>query len=190
MMTPEQRKGLDYPNVSRKVFGVRSDMEWHPYLSWENTINTEYKYDRKTIMLETFCGSGQSKWDDLMAVKTIEICREAWGSCNFIFASHKNVSQFKDFEGFVSLGNYTPRQSSLFINNCDLFIGVSSGISVVTSAWGLKPVPKIQYCGSYTCSTVALSLGEISLITSDDKPLEQSKQEYYTKLKEVISRIK
>lgn len=192
MMSPEKRHGIDYPNCSRKVFGIGMDREWHPVLSWskDEEIPFPANWSRKTIMIETFCGSGQSKWDDLMTVKTMEICREAWGSCHFYFPSHKNTEQFKDFEGYISLAKYTPREVATFINRCDLFVGISSGISVVTSAWGLKPVPKIQYCGSYTCSTVALSTGEISLITSDDKPLEQSKNEYYTKLKEVISRIK
>lgn len=124
-----------------------------------------------------------------MTVKTIEMCRESWGSCNFLFASHKNTEQFKDFEGYYCLGGLTPRQAAYCIYKCDLFVGVSSGMSVCTSAWDLKPVPKLQYCGSYTCSTVALSTGEISLITSDDKPLEQSKKEFFVKLKEVISRI-
>lgn len=194
MLTPEQRHGIDYPNCSRKVFGVEADKPWHPVLSWsEDELNLSTLPiipTRKTIMLETFFGSGQSKFEDLMTVKTIEMCREAWGSCNFIFASHKNTEQFKDFEGYRTLDKLTPREAALYINHCDLFVGVSSGMSVVTSAWGLKPVPKVQYCGSYTCSTVALSTGEINLITSDDKPLEQSKQEFYTKLKEVISRIK
>lgn len=197
MMTPEQRHGLDYPNCSRKVFGVDANKEWHPVLSWDiinedsPIIHELLKDDsKKIIMIETFCGSGQSKWDDLMTVKTIEMCREAWGSCKFLFCSHKNTEQFKDFEGYISLKDYTPRQVGLLINRCDLFVGISSGISVVTSAWNVKPVPKIQYCGSQTCSTVALSIGEISLITSDDKPLEQSKKEFFIKLREVISRIK
>lgn len=192
MMTPQQRHGIDYPNCSRKVFGVAADKEWHPYLSWssEEENHPVIGNGKKNVMLETFCGSGQSKWDDLMTVKTIEMCRMKWGSCNFIFASHKNTEQFRHFEGFFSLENLTPRQAALVINACDLFVGISSGMSVVTSAWGLKPVPKIQYCGSYTCSTVALSTGEINLITSDDKPLEQSKNEFYEKLNELISRIK
>lgn len=193
MMTPEQRHGIDYPNCSRKVFGVDPSKEWHPYLSWgtKEILASGMQYrSRKTVMIETYFGSGQSKFDDLMTVKTIELCRQAWGSCNFLFASHKNTEQFKDFEGYFSLSHLTPRQAALLIDHCDLFVGVSSGMSVVTSAWGLKPVPKIQYCGSYTCSTVALSLGEISLITSDDKIIEQSKKEFYNKLQEVISRIK
>lgn len=200
MMTPEQRNGIDYPNVSRKVFGIGSDREWHPVLSWSEVeemlsyltapLQPLFEKGKKVIILETFFGSGQSKWDDLMTVKTIEACREAWGNCNFVFTSHKNTEQFKDFEGYHSLGKYTPRQAALIVNYADLFVGVSSGMSVVTSAWGLKPVPKIQYCGSYTCSTVALATGEINLITSDDKPLEQSKKEFFIKLKELISRIK
>lgn len=199
MMTPAQRHGIDYPNCSRKVFGIDPSKEWHPYLSWsdnEKKLFDSYKFTdlttgkkAKVIMLETFFGSGQSKWDDLMTVKTIEMCREAWGKCIFIFVSHKNTEQFKDFEGYISLSKANPRQVALAIDKCDLFVGVSSGMSVVTSAWGLKPVPKVQYCGSFTCSTVALSTGEINLITSDDKPLEQSKKEFFVKLKEVISRI-
>lgn len=200
MRTPEQRHGLDYPNVSRSVFGVSKDKEWHPVLSWsdnEKKLFDPYVFTdlttgkkAKVIMLETYFGSGQSQWNDLMTVKTIEMCREAWGKCIFIFCSHKNTEQFKDFEGYISLSKATPRQVALAIDKCDLFIGVSSGMSVVTSAWGLRATPKMQFCGSYTCSTVALSTGEINLITSDDKPLEQSRNEYYAKLKEVISRIK
>ena|SRR3990167_114993 len=198
MMSMENRRGIDYPNVSRKIFGVSSDKEWHPYLSWsfdeqraaEILLQIRKTDDRHIIMLETFCGSGQSRWDDLMTVKTIEMCREKWGASYFLFASHKNTEQFKDFEGYISCAHLTPRQTALLINYCDLFVGISSGISVVTSAWGLKPVPKIQYCGSFTCSTVTLSACEINLITSDDKDLDASKSEFYDKLKEVISRIK
>jgi len=197
-MSMENRRGIDYPNVSRKIFGVSSDKEWHPYLSWsfdeqraaEILLQIRKTDDRHIIMLETFCGSGQSRWDDLMTVKTIEMCREKWGASYFLFASHKNTEQFKDFEGYISCAHLTPRQTALLINYCDLFVGISSGISVVTSAWGLKPVPKIQYCGSFTCSTVTLSACEINLITSDDKDLDASKSEFYDKLKEVISRIK
>lgn len=189
-------KRIDYPSCSKMVFGISDEKQWHPLLSWSDeersmVSNTMLKItQRKNVILETYFGSGQSIFDDLFTIRSIELCREKWGACNFLFASHKNTERFRDFEGYISLADFTPRVASLFINYADLFIGVSSGMSVVTSAYGLKPVPKIQYCGSYTCSTVALSLGEISLITSDDKPLEQSKQEYYTKLKEVISRIK
>ena len=128
--------------------------------------------------------------DNEMIIKTMKICREKWKTCNFIFGSHKNTEQFKEYDGYLSCAHFTPRQVALLINYCDLFIGVSSGISVVTSAWNLRPTPKIQYCGSYTCSTVAISIGEINLIISDDKDLEASKREFYIKLKELISRIK
>ena len=193
MMTPVQRDGIDYPNVSRKVFGIAADKPWHPVLNFsefEIDIMKEAPFaNRKTIMLETFCGSGQSIWDDLFTVRTIEICREKWGSCNFLFASHKDTGQFKDFEGYYSLADFTPRQAALFIEQCDLFIGVSSGISVVTSYLGSKPVPKIQCCGSYTCSTVALSTGEINLISSDGHAKPFVLNQFELKLTEVINRI-
>jgi len=46
----------------------------------------------------------------------------------------------------------------------DIFIGVSSGVSVATSAWGLKPTPKIQYCNSFQCSTSAMANRVFELI--------------------------
>jgi hypothetical protein len=197
MMTPEQRNGIDYPNISRKVFGIAPDRQWHPLLSWsdeEKDIVMECNLPlRKTIMIENTCGSHQSIWDDTLTLRTMEICREKWNRCNFLFASHKGHEQFNGQDGYYSLSDYMPRQLALFINHCDLFVGISSGISVVTSAWGLKPVPKLQYCGSHTCSTVSLAIGEISLITSDDLP--PKKKEYAgqlkieSKLKEIISRI-
>lgn len=197
MMTPEQRHGIDYPNVSRKVFGVAPDRLWHPLLSWsgeEKEMIAECELPlRKTIMIENTCGSHQSIWDDTLTLRTMEICREKWNRCNFLFASHKGHEQFSGQDGYYSLSAYTPRHLALFINYCDLFVGISSGISVVTSAWGLKTVPKLQYCGSHTCSTVSLATGEISLITSDDLPVK--KKEYAgqlkieSKLKEIISRI-
>ena len=195
MMTPQQRHGLDYPNVSRKVFGIAPDRPWHPMLSWSeeekahvDRIAIRFPL-RRNVMIESFFGSGQSIWDDMFTVRTMEICRDKWGSCNFFFASHKNTEQFKDFEGYYSLSKFTPRQASLMINHCDLFVGVSSGMSVVTSAWGLRPTPKVQVCGSHTCSTVSLSLGECNLITGDGYSKEDVLRQYEHKLREVISRI-
>lgn len=195
MVTPDKRHGLDYPNVSRKIFGVDPSWAWHPVLSWseEEKAHVERKATamplQRNVMIESFYGSGQSRWDDMFTVRTMEICREKWGHCNFLFASHKNTEQFKDFGGYHSLAKFTPRQAALWINHCDLFVGVSSGMSVVTSAWGLRATPKIQVCGSHTCSTVSLSLGEISLITGDGYSTEDVLRQYEHKLREVISRI-
>lgn len=189
-------KRVDYPNCSKKVFGVSDDKEWHPLLNWSIAEQMEcedlftMRLDPcKNILLETFYGSGQSVWDDLFTIRTIELCREKWGHCNFIFTSHKNTEQFKDFGGYYSLANLTPRVAALYINYADLFVGVSSGMSVVTSAWSLKKVPKMQCCGSFKCSTVPLSTGEINLITSDGKLKEIVLKEYTIKLKEVLSRL-
>ncbi len=193
MHTPEQRDGIDYPNISRKVFGIDKDKPWHPVLSFSEDeklmVSESLLPLRKTIMIETYCGSKQSVWDDLFTIRTIELCREKWGSCNFLFCSHKNTEGFKDFEGYHSLADFTPRQAALFIEHCDLFVGISSGLSVVTSYLGSKPVPKIQCCGSYTCSTVALSTGEINLITSDGHQKPFVLNQFELKLKEVIERI-
>lgn len=212
MLSPEKRHGIDYPNVSRTVFGVPMDWEWHPLLSfseqekrnaenfiqkinWETmteqekektkTIIKEYpvKMYRKTIMLETFCGSSQSLWDDAMTIETMKICRSKWGACNFLFASHKNHSQFSNEEGYFSCADLSVRQTALLIEYCDLFIGIGSGISMATSYWGSKPVPKLQYCGSQICSAGVLATGEITLIASDGRPKEQSQKEFYEKLK-------
>src|SRR3990167_9017152 len=90
-MTPAQRHGLDYPNVSRKVFGISPEREWHPLLSWSREEGMATKLfeknfsGRKNIMLETYFGSGQSLWNDEMTSLTIKICREKWGECNFLF---------------------------------------------------------------------------------------------------------
>lgn len=195
MLTAKQRQGIDYADCARKVFGIEKEREWHPFLSWFNgeEFTVRFKSNRfktgKTIMIETFFGSGQSKWDDAMTVETMRICREQIGYCNFIFASHKNTEQFKNEQGYFSLADFTPRVAALFINACDLFIGVSSGMSVVTSAWGLKPVPKIQFCGSKTCSTVALATGEIELITYDGLDLETQKEKFYTALKQMLNKL-
>lgn len=202
MMTPEQRHGYDYPNVSRKVFGIDKDKPWHPLLSHslEEVAMIENFYRgmnrlRRTVMLETFCGSGQSIWDDAYTRSAIDIIRSIWGPCNFVFASHKNHDQFSGEDGYYSCSVFTPRQTALMINHCDLFLGISSGISVVTSAIGLKPVPKIQCCGSFTCSTVTLATGDISLLTSDDLPNVANKSfagrmKFESKLKEVLIKNK
>ena len=63
MVAPEKRVGLDYPNVSRKVFGIDEKAEWHPVLSWSNKELEKSIFGRlinKIILLETFCGSSQS----------------------------------------------------------------------------------------------------------------------------------
>lgn len=195
MLPSEKRHGIDYPNVSRKVFGIGPDREWHPYLYFsdeERQTAREFmsKLPKgKKIILETYCGSGQSIWDDEITNLTMTTCRLRHGPCNFIFTSHKNHDQFKGEEGYVSASHFTARQCALLNDHADLFIGISSGISVVTSCWGSKPTPKLQFCGSHICSTVTLANGPITLVTSDDKLRHTAISEYENKLKQILNTI-
>src|SRR5271156_6325814 len=36
MISGEQRANIDYPNISRKIFGADPAWEWHPYLGFSN----------------------------------------------------------------------------------------------------------------------------------------------------------
>ncbi len=181
----------DYPTISRKVFGVDPSLPWHPCLSFsqkeiEDTAYFMLPISGKTVMIETFCGSSQSIWNDETTIFTLDTIRKHWGSCNFLFASHKNHEQFKDQKGYISCAQFTARQTALLINYCDLFIGISSGISVVTSYLGSKPVPKLQFCGSHICSTVTLATGPITLITHDNKSAQQANSEYQQALIKIL----
>lgn len=188
------RNGIDYPNISKRIFGIDSSWEWHPMLYFSDEeremvkdfcLKLPYK---KTIMLETDCRSNQSTWDSSMTAETMKICREKFGDCNFIFASaEKDISKFLDNHGAVSCSHFTVRQTALVNNYSDLFIGLSSGISVATSCWGNKPTPKIQYTSNFTCSTVSLANGPIELIEIHATP--KPKEKYYSALKKVLNTI-
>ena len=203
MVAPDKHNGIEYPNISKMVFGVPNDWEWHPFLSWCNGEKEMIKEfisklppNRKNVMLETFCGSGQSSfWNEDTTRKVMQLCRQKLGACNFIFVSHKHKggpdncgisnSLFFDDEGCVSCEQFTVRQAALINEFCDLMICMSSGLSVSTSAWGLKPVPKLQYCGSQKCSTVALANGRIELVTTDGKDKKSADAEFEKKLMEM-----
>lgn len=179
--TTEQRAGIDYPSFSRRVFGVDPGTPWRPYIGW-SAEEKERMRDfcsalpfKKTVMLETTFGSGVSPWDDQLTEQCMTRARNRFGQCNFIFASNIFNEKFSD-KGVVSLKDFTVRQAALAIDYCDLFIGISSGLSVVTSAWGLKPVPKMQYCGSFISSTVTHACGPIHLIVTD--PLHSNPPEH------------
>lgn len=196
------RAGKPYPNVSKGIFGVPTDWEWHPKLYFlteeeqmvkDFCLNLPYK---KTIMLETGSRSFQSAWNDNMTQNTISLCRKYFGQCNFIFASKqdnvenyqdKDYSNFFDQPGMVSCSHFTIRQAALVNNYSDLFIGISSGLSVATSCWGNKPTPKLQYCNSHICSTVALANGPIELIEIHGNP--NPEQTYYNRLEGMLQKF-
>jgi hypothetical protein len=183
-MTPEQRHGIEYSNISRVVFGVPLSMPWHPVLFWSEAEKqavkefcSQFKY-RKTILFETFGGSGQTWLNDAMIRRALQLCRDHTPDVNIVFVSHKYLNQaygsetfpqdILEQDGVYHAAHFTVRQCALLIEYADLMICVSSGISVTTSAWGLKPTPKLQYCGSEIGSTLAIANGPMYLVTTDD----------------------
>jgi hypothetical protein len=189
-----ERVGKHYPLISKGVFGADPSWEWHPQLYFSDEEREKVKDfclslpHPKTVMLETDYRSGQSSWDDAMTRATMLKCREKLGACNFIFSSEKDNSRFFDDKGVVSGKDFTVRQSALINNYSDLFIGVSSGISVSTSCWDNKPTPKLQYTNTYTCSTVGLANGPIDLVEIH-LPGNDHEKRYYSTLDKVLSRF-
>lgn len=209
MFEPSQRPPIEYPNISRQVFGVGDSWEWHPYLCFSQEEREQIAHFVKalmpyrTIMLETVCHSNQSAWNDNLTRKTMELCRYYFGHCNFLFAAEENVDRFNTSLGNDILGSILPlkkdltiRQTALLINHCSLFVGVSSGISVATSCWGSKPVPKLQYCGNRICSTAAMATGPIEVIECEkytsgpDWDHTAAEQVFETKLREILNQLK
>lgn len=170
MMEVDDRAGIEYPNVSKTIFGVPSELEWHPYLRFSDDDRDKIKifcdslpYTR-TIILETACGSNQSAWHDGLTERTMRVCREIIGDCNFIFASKIDSSKFFDRPGVVSAAGFTVRQCALLREHADIFVGISSSISCAMSCWDVKHIPILQYCGSKICSTLALGSGQFHVI--------------------------
>lgn len=201
------RPGVDYPNVSRKVFGADPSWEWHPYLCFideEREVVQEFCSKlphSKTIMLETDFHSGVSPWDDNLTRETMAICRQKLGKCNFIFACAPDNSRFFDDAGVVSCSQFTVRQTALVNNYSDLFIGVSSGVSQAVNCWGNKPTPKLQYCGSFIMSSFSIRNGPFELVVKDPKgqnppdherrfpPAADHRQEYKNRLASILDKL-
>lgn len=205
-MNSEQRHGLEYSLCSKKVFGVPDDWEWHPVLFWsdDEISNTKKLIERllvnpnlQIVIIETYCGSGQSIISDDTVKSIIKTCRDKLKFPVFIFVSHKYLNNQYEFPNWLKedsmvllVGEHvTVRQASVFNNYASLFICISSGISVSTSAWELEPTPKIQYCGSKICSTASIANGEFHLVESDFKTKEVADNEFIEKLKEVLQKI-
>lgn len=200
MLSKEKRHGINYPNVSKMIFGVDKSKEWHPLLSFsEKEKETAKDFiltipKGRIIIIETFAGSGQSQLNHEMVIKAMEICRSVWGACNFIFVSHKYLHNQYDFpEGFfndqvVSASHFTHRQCALLANYCDLFISVSSGITVASSCWDNKALPILQYCGSAVCGTKELANGHMEKVFSDNRPLIDSQHEFFDVLSQLLKK--
>lgn len=200
-MSPEKRHGLTYPEVSQRVFGCQGK-SWHPYLKF-STEERVKAWDfvngltGRRVFIETFAGSGQSSLDENMIVGIMDDCVRKWGECTFIFGSHKFLRGQEQFPDYLlaridttSCASFTPRQTALISTACDLFISVSSGLTVAASAWDLPKVPIIQYCGSEICGTRLLARGPFEMITADDKPLDASKEEFFVVLNNMLNQYK
>ena len=206
----ENREGLEYSLVSKQVFSVPNDYEWHPVLFWDeeerNAIKSfasTWKQNKKTILLETFAGSGQCVFYSAETTKEImRVCRDVFNDeVTFIFGSHKHVGGENNIgilnsdlfdrndRSCISAGYLSIRQTALINDYVDLIIGISSGVSVATSAFGLKPTPKIQWCGSRICSTKAIANGEFHLVEAEFKTKENATKEFFSKLEEVLLTI-
>lgn len=203
MLDVSKRHNIDYPNCSRKVFGIPDNYEWHPVINFSDEERQEandFMKDQmpgRKVIIESFAGSGQSLLDEAMIEKSMALCEERWVDCNFIFASHKFLRNNEKFPayffkqaGVYSCANFTVRQCALIAEQCDLMISVSSGITVASSAWGIKQPPTIQYTGSFICSTKSLANGHFELVTYDDKSIEQSKEVFYNTLEKLLIQYK
>jgi hypothetical protein len=208
-MAPEQRQGLEYSLCSKLVFGVPDYYEWHPVLYWtdgeklgielvKNRIGDALSDNKKIILIESYCGSGQSIISEELIKKSMDLCRMKWlkEGCFFVFVSHKYLNSHPEYPDWIENGYDTfttktlsVREVALFNEIADLMICISSGISVATSAWNLKPTVKIQYCGSKTCSTSAIANGDFHLVESDFKSKEVADKEFISKLETVLETI-
>jgi hypothetical protein len=195
-----RRHNVQYADVSKKVFGVPDHYEWHPVLKFSDVEIAEAESyiapirNHKRIFLETFGGSGQSRLSEEMILRAMDICRELWPGCVFIFGSHKFLRDNEIFPGYLSeqsdvlfIKEYTVRQTALIATRCDLMLSVSSGLTVAASCWDLGQPPTLQFCGSRICSTDSIHNGHFELVTADDKPFEFAEKQYYDKLTELLN---
>jgi hypothetical protein len=198
-----KRHNVEYSNCSKMVFGVPDNYEWHPCIDFdENDYTLVEKFTSKlpkcnNILIETFAGSGQSLLDEEMIIEAMMLCSVNVGRCNFIFASHKFLRSNETFPaylfdrpGIYSCKDVSVRQCALIAGGCDLILSVSSGITVAASCWYNKKVPILQFCGSEVCSTKAIALGRFELVTADERSLQSAKNEYYSKLTQLLIELK
>ena len=203
-MSVEKRNDTEYSLISKRVFGVNMEWEWHPVLMFSEQERIDAKefmdnmlYLNKTVCIETFAGSGQSAMTDWMVIDTMRMCREAFGQCNFVFVSHKFLNgsevfpdEIKNQQGVYFASHFTVRQCALVVGLSDLLISVSSGITVASSCWGNNPTPIVQFCGSLVCSTQSIALGKFELVTHGGVPLPLAIQDYNSRLLSLLNQIK
>jgi hypothetical protein len=197
MVSGEQRKGLDYPMISKRIFGVNST-EWRPFLcfsSEEREMVAEIARSlphKKTVMIEN-APTNYSSWGDASTRILMDRCRAAWGPTNFVFASggHRSgcdMTRFFDDVGCISISNLTARQASLFNEHCDLFAGLAGALTFATSCWGAKPTPKIILTGSEILGARGIANGKIEIVAGEVY-LNDSDREFDKRLTRLLSTL-
>lgn len=211
------RVDVPYTDVSKRVFRVPDNYEWHPtiivskeeeeemtrwfppYNAIRSKINPDELVRKPAIAIESFCGSGQSIMNEEMIKYCMRICRDIFGECYFIFVSHKYLNGNETFPDWLKkdedvyfASHFTVRQCAYIVNCCKLLISVSSGISVASSCWQYKEHanPIVQFCGSEICSTKGIATGRFELVTADYKAPITAAEEYYIKLIDLCNDIK
>lgn len=186
---------VNYANIPRMIYGADPSLEWHPYLGFSNDEREQAKDfcaalpHSKTVMLETQLKSaGDFRVDEDSIKNIMQLCRNKWGKCNFIFASKLDYSHLFDDPGVVSCSHFTVRQCALIHNHCDLFIGVCSGISVTSSCWGNKPVPRVEMGGSMVDYTL-IANGPVVSVICDNWSKEQMKIGFERGVQEALNKF-
>jgi len=186
---------VNYANISRIVYGADPSWEWHPCIGYApeeyeaaKEFRSKLPYD-KTIILETELRSaGMFRLAEDTIKSLMSICRAKFGKCNFIFASKIDHTPFVDGPEVVSCSDFTPRQTGLIHDHCDLAIGVCSGLTQIWSSWGRNPVPRLELCGSMIVSSV-IANGPVDSVICDNFNLAQMKAGLEQRLQEVLSKF-
>ena len=186
---------VNYSNIPRMVFGADPSLEWHPYLGFSDEEREKAKEfcsnlpHAKTIMLETQLRSaGNFNLSEEVIRGAMQLCRDKFGKCNFIFASMMDHTKYVDDPGVVSATEFTVRQTALVHNHCDLFIGVCSGITQAVSCWGNKPVPRVEMCGAMIQSS-NIANGPVTSFVCDNMSLENMNKGFLQTIAEVLNKL-
>jgi hypothetical protein len=181
MLPNNSLNGMTYSEIPRFVFGADTSWEWHPYLGFSEEERTMAKDfcqklpHKRTVMFETELRSaGMFQLHENTVKSLMGMCRSKFGNCNFIFASKVDHSKYADDAGVVSGSQFTVRQLALVHNNCDLFIGVCSGITMACSCWGSSPIPRVELCGTPIRSS-GIAHGPVRSVICDNFSPEQMK---------------
>jgi len=186
---------VNYSNIPRMVYGADPSWEWHPYLGFSDEERNKAKDfcsslpHTKTVMFESQLRSaGNFQLSEDVTKNIMQLCRNKFGKCNFIFASKIDYVKYIDDSGVVSCSDFTVRQTALIHNYCDLFIGVSSGITVAVSCWNNKPVPRVELCGQTIVSSV-IANGSVNSFVCDNMSLEQMNRGFERAVQETLDKF-